>query len=158
MSNSEKFYINGVWCDPIQAKSFEVIHPGNEEKIASIAMGSRADVNIAVDAAKEAFKTWQFSEVAERVALLERILKVYQSRAEEFVKIMPYEMGTTISFSRDWSSLGSCMVKLFSKSFNKFSKSPCITLKDIKSSSLSFLYKHQIKHRLFYLNQLDRSH
>ena len=101
MSNSEKFYINGVWCDPIQAKSFEVIHPGNEEKIASIAMGSRADVNIAVDAAKEAFKTWQFSEVAERVALLERILKVYQSRAEEFVKIMPYEMGTTISFSRD---------------------------------------------------------
>lgn len=101
MSNSEKFYINGVWCDPIQAKWFEVIHPGNEEKIASIAMGSRADVNIAVDAAKEAFKTWQFSEVAERVALLERILKVYQSRAEEFVKIMPYEMGTTISFSRD---------------------------------------------------------
>ena len=101
MSNSEKFYINGVWCDPIQAKWFELIHPGNEEKIASIAMGSRADVNIAVDAAKEAFKTWQFSEVAERVALLERILKVYQSRAEEFVKIMPYEMGTTISFSRD---------------------------------------------------------
>ena len=101
MANSKKFYINGVWCDPIQAKWFEVIHPGNEEKIASIAMGSRADVNIAVDAAKEAFKTWQFSEVAERVALLERILKVYQSRAEEFVKVMPYEMGTTISFSRD---------------------------------------------------------
>ena len=101
MSNSEKFYINGVWCDPVETKLFEVIHPGNEEKIASIAMGSRADVNIAVDAAKEAFKTWQFSEVAERVALLERILKVYQSRAEEFVKIMPYEMGTTISFSRD---------------------------------------------------------
>ena len=101
MSNSGKFYINGVWCDPFEAKWFEVIHPGNEEKIASIAMGSRADVNIAVDAAKEAFKTWQFSEVAERVALLERILKVYQSRAEEFVKIMPYEMGTTISFSRD---------------------------------------------------------
>jgi aldehyde dehydrogenase (NAD+) len=64
-------------------------------------MGSEADVNIAVDAAREAFEAWQFSTVADRVALLERILAVYESRAEEFVKIMPYEMGTTISFSRE---------------------------------------------------------
>ena len=64
-------------------------------------MGSEADVNMAVDAARKAFKSWQFSTVEDRVALLERILAVYESRAEEFVKIMPYEMGTTISFSRE---------------------------------------------------------
>ena len=101
MSNNEKFYINGTWCDPVNSSKFDVIHPGNEEVIASIAMGSEADVNLAVDAAREAFKSWQFSKVEDRVALLERILKVYNSRAEEFVKIMPLEMGTTISFSRE---------------------------------------------------------
>ena len=101
MSNNEKFYINGAWSDPVSAKKFDIIHPGNEEIIASISMGSEADVNIAVDAAREAFEAWQFSTVADRVALLERILAVYESRAEEFVKIMPYEMGTTISFSRE---------------------------------------------------------
>jgi len=101
MSNNEKFYINGTWCDPVNTSKFDVIHPGNEEVIASIAMGSEADVNLAVDAAREAFKSWQFSKVEDRVALLERILTVYNSRAEEFVKIMPLEMGTTISFSRE---------------------------------------------------------
>ena len=101
MSNNEKFYINGAWRNPINFSKFNVIHPGSEEVIASIAMGSEADVNLAVNAAKEAFKYWQFSKVEERVSLLKRILKVYKSRAEEFIKIMPLEMGTTISFSRD---------------------------------------------------------
>ena len=101
MSNNEKFYINGAWCEPLNDRKFDVIHPGNEEVIASISMGGAADVNLAVNAAREAFKFWQFSKVGERIALLERILAVYKSRAEEFVKIMPLEMGTTISFSRE---------------------------------------------------------
>ena len=76
MSNNEKFYINGAWSDPVSAKKFDIIHPGNEEIIASISMGSEADVNIAVDAAREAFEAWQFSTVADRVALLERMLSL----------------------------------------------------------------------------------
>ncbi|MEM7319191.1 MAG: aldehyde dehydrogenase family protein [Pseudomonadota bacterium] len=100
MTNLQKFYINGAWVNPIRSTDFDVIHPGNEEVIATIAMGSKQDVDVAVDAACEAFKTWQFSTVDERVALLERILEAYTARAEEFVNIMPHEMGTTISFSR----------------------------------------------------------
>ncbi|MEM1049005.1 MAG: aldehyde dehydrogenase family protein [Pseudomonadota bacterium] len=101
MNNHRKFYINGEWVDPIDATSFDVIHPGNEEKIATIALGSKADVDKAVGAAKTAFETWQFSTVDDRVALLERMIEIYNSRAEEFVKVMPHEMGTTISFSRE---------------------------------------------------------
>ncbi|MEM8699654.1 MAG: aldehyde dehydrogenase family protein [Pseudomonadota bacterium] len=101
MENYRKFYINGAWVDPIQSTDFDVIHPGNEEAIATIALGSAADIDKAVAAAKEAFKTWQFSTVDERVALLERILKAYEARAEEFVQMMPHEMGTTLSFSRE---------------------------------------------------------
>lgn len=101
MNNYKRFYVNGAWVDPIDGRDFDVIHPGNEEAIATIALGSKADVDIAVTAAKEAFKTWQFSAVAERVALLERMIAAYTARAEEFVTMMPYEMGTTISFSRE---------------------------------------------------------
>ncbi|MEM8804061.1 MAG: aldehyde dehydrogenase family protein, partial [Pseudomonadota bacterium] len=100
MNNLRKFYINGAWVDPIESTDFEVIHPGNEEVIATLALGSAKDVDAAVAAAKEAFKTWQFSSVDERVALLERILKEYEARAEEFIRVMPHEMGTTMSFSR----------------------------------------------------------
>lgn len=101
MENLKKFYINGEWVDPISSTDFDVIHPGNEETIATIALGSKADVDKAVSAAKNAFKTWQFSTVDERVALMQRMLDAYTARAEEFVKMMPHEMGTTISFSRD---------------------------------------------------------
>ncbi|NRB03570.1 MAG: aldehyde dehydrogenase family protein [Rhodobacteraceae bacterium] len=101
MDNLKKFYIGGAWVDPIESTDFEVIHPGNEETIATIAMGSAADVDKAVSAAKEAFKTWQFSTVEERVALLERMIAAYEKRAEEFIRVMPHEMGTTMSFSRE---------------------------------------------------------
>ncbi len=101
MSNFQKFYINGEWVDPINGSTFDVVHPGNEEVIATIAMGTKEDVDVAVAAAKEAFKTWAFSTVDERVDLLERILKAYEAREEEFVRMMPHEMGTTISFSRE---------------------------------------------------------
>ncbi|MEO0819149.1 MAG: aldehyde dehydrogenase family protein [Pseudomonadota bacterium] len=101
MENHKKFYIDGAWVDPVAGTDFEVIHPGNEEAIATIALGAKEDVDKAVAAAKEAFRSWQFSTVADRVALLERITAAYTARAEEFVRIMPYEMGTTMSFSRD---------------------------------------------------------
>ena len=64
-------------------------------------MGTIPDVDNAVAAAKEAFKTFGFSTVDERVDLLERILKAYEARGEEFIKMMPHEMGTTMSFSRE---------------------------------------------------------
>lgn len=101
MDNYKKFYINGTWVDPIDGSEFDVIHPGTEEAVATIAMGTKADVDLAVAAAKEAFKTWQFSTVDDRIALLERMIKAYSARAEEFVRIMPHEMGTTMSFSRE---------------------------------------------------------
>ncbi|MEM6623050.1 MAG: aldehyde dehydrogenase family protein [Pseudomonadota bacterium] len=101
MENYKKFYIDGAWVDPVASTDFEVIHPGDETAIATIALGTKADVDQAVAAAKSAFATWQFSTVEERVALLERMIEVYNTRAEEFVRMMPYEMGTTMSFSRE---------------------------------------------------------
>jgi len=101
MENLKKFYIGGAWVDPVESTDFGVIHPGNEEVVATIALGSERDLDKAAAAAKDAFKSWQFSSVGERVELLERIMAAYEKRAEEFVRIMPHEMGTTISFSRD---------------------------------------------------------
>lgn len=102
MSNHQKFYINGKWVEPSSdATTFDVIHPGNEESIATIAMGSTSDVDHAVAAAKSAFDTWQFSSVEERVALLERIIELYREKYEAFSQAMSLEMGTPISFCRE---------------------------------------------------------
>ncbi|MEM6661283.1 MAG: aldehyde dehydrogenase family protein [Pseudomonadota bacterium] len=101
MENHKKFYINGAWVDPIDSTDFDVINPATEEPVATIALGSKADLDNAVAAAKNAFKTWQFSTVEERVSLLERMIETYSARGEEFIETMSREMGTTISFSRE---------------------------------------------------------
>ena len=55
MSHDLQFYIDGAWVDPIAPKTLDVIDPSTEEAFAKIAMGSAADVDRAVAAAKAAF-------------------------------------------------------------------------------------------------------
>ena len=64
-----KFYINGAWVDPVTPKAFDVINPATEAVAGRISMGSAADVDKAVKAARAAFKTWSQSRVEERIAL-----------------------------------------------------------------------------------------
>ena len=73
-----QFYINGQWVDPIEAKSFEVIDPATEEVTGIINVGSAADVDAAVTAAAEAFKTWSRTSKEERLVVLNRIVEEFE--------------------------------------------------------------------------------
>src|SRR5881275_1820598 len=53
-----KFYIDGEWVDPAQLKTLDVENPATEEVAGKIALGSAADVDKAVKAAKTAFPSW----------------------------------------------------------------------------------------------------
>ena len=56
MLNKKKFYINGKWTDPIKEKDCYVIDPSTEENCAVISIGSKADIDAAVQAAKMLLK------------------------------------------------------------------------------------------------------
>ena len=58
MQDKLKFYIDGKWVDPVTPKTLEVINPANEEPFARISLGSKADVDKAVAAARRAFETF----------------------------------------------------------------------------------------------------
>jgi len=53
-----KFYIDGYWVDPLQPNTFEVENPATEQVSGRISLGSAADVDVAVNAARRAFTTW----------------------------------------------------------------------------------------------------
>jgi aldehyde dehydrogenase (NAD+) len=93
MKDCRQFYINGKWVNPIKAHDFEVIDPATEQPIATISLGSSADVDNAVAAAKNAFASHSESTVAERLALLEKIIEIYRIRMEEMAEIIALEMG-----------------------------------------------------------------
>jgi aldehyde dehydrogenase (NAD+) len=100
MKDRRQFYIDGKWVSPIEAHDFEVINPANEEPIATISFGSAADVDRAVAAAKRAFASYSETPLDKRLALLQRIIQVYQSRSDEMARTISQEMGAPLSLSQ----------------------------------------------------------
>ncbi|MCK0092505.1 aldehyde dehydrogenase family protein [Rhodococcus sp. F64268] len=88
-----KFYIDGQWTDPAQSDTFEVINPATEEVTGTVSLGSSADVDKAVAAARRAFPAWSATSREERLALLEKILDVYQRRMGDIAAALTEEMG-----------------------------------------------------------------
>lgn len=99
-SNAKKFYINGEWVDPVTPNKFGVINPATEETVEIISLGSPADVDAAVAAAKTAFETWGLTSTQERLALLKKLAEVYQSRIDEMASAITIEMGAPLDLSK----------------------------------------------------------
>lgn len=93
-------YIGGQWVDSIGGKPHQVINPATEEACTTITMGTAADVDAAVAAAKEAFKSYSQTTREERLALLERIVAEYKKRGPDLAKSMAMEMGAPVSFAQ----------------------------------------------------------
>ena len=101
MSHHLHFYIDGAWVDPIVPARLEVIDPSSEEAYTAIAVGTKADVDRAVAAAKAAFPAFSKTSRDERLALLRRVLEIYNERYEEIAQAVSQEMGAPLSFARD---------------------------------------------------------
>lgn len=99
MKHDEQFYIDGAWVDPLERQIVEVIDPSTEEPFATIAIGSAADVDLACHAARAAFPSYAATSREERIALLERIVAVYQRRYQEFAEVISREMGAPIDLA-----------------------------------------------------------
>jgi aldehyde dehydrogenase (NAD+) len=100
MENQLKFYIDGAWVDPVTPRSIDVINPATEEPVAQISLGSAADVDKAVSAARRAFETYSRTSRAERVALLERIIDSFKKRYADLVVAVTSEMGAPLGLSK----------------------------------------------------------
>jgi aldehyde dehydrogenase (NAD+) len=101
MSNHLKFYIDGEWVSPVVPATLDVIDPSTEEAYTAISVGSKADVDKAVAAAKAAFTTFSLTTKAERLKLLNRILEVYNERFEDIAQAVSQENGSPITWARE---------------------------------------------------------
>lgn len=99
MKDKLDFYINGSWVESESTEKIEVINPANEELIGHITAGTKGDINSAVKAAFEAFKTYQYTTKEERIELLNNIIAEYENRYDDFVQTISEEMGAPIWLS-----------------------------------------------------------
>jgi aldehyde dehydrogenase (NAD+) len=110
-----KFYIDGAWQDPSSKKTLPVINPANEEPLYEIALGSKADVDKAVAAARRAFETFSLTTREERADLLAKVIDVYKKRMKEIGGAISDEMGAPLPFAERFQAgagLGHLMTTL----------------------------------------------
>jgi aldehyde dehydrogenase (NAD+) len=100
MRDARQFYIDGKWVNPAKAHDYAVINPATEEAIATISLGSAADVDAAVAAAKRAFESFSETSVEERLALLRKIIEIYKAKNEEMAEAISQEMGAPMTLAR----------------------------------------------------------
>lgn len=112
MTQNLKFYIDGEWVEPAReagavdtaVNTVEVIDPSNEEAFTSIALGSEADVDRAVKAARRAFASYSATTASERLELLRNIVRVYQTRRQDIADALTREMGAPLKLAIETQS------------------------------------------------------
>lgn len=100
LPDATRFYIDGQWTDPIDARMGEIVNPATAMPVATIALGGAADAERAIMAARRAFANWSVSPVALRLDLLRRILAGLEARRDEIGDAISAEMGAPQALAR----------------------------------------------------------
>jgi aldehyde dehydrogenase (NAD+) len=100
MRECKQFFIDGAWVDPTTPNEFPVVNPATDEPIGTISLGSATDVDKAVAAARAAFPSYAATSREERLALLGKILAVFQKRMDELAEVISLEMGAPLWLSK----------------------------------------------------------
>jgi len=96
-----KNFINGEWVESRSGSAYENRNPANtDELIGMFVSSTNEDVDAAVDAAKEAYKTWRLVPAPKRAEILFRAAELLLLRKEDFSKDMTREMGKVLAETR----------------------------------------------------------
>src|SRR6201998_523626 len=96
-----KNFINGEWVESRSAKAYENRNPANTDELVGMFVSStEEDVDAAVDAAKQAYKSWRLVPAPKRAEILFRAAELLVQRKGDFSKDMTREMGKVLAESR----------------------------------------------------------
>ncbi|MEU1690080.1 aldehyde dehydrogenase family protein [Streptomyces hirsutus] len=90
-------YIDGHWTEPTEPRELELVDPTREEVFARVALGNAADADRAVAAARRAFESFSTTSVDDRIALIDRVIDVYESYIDEFSELIAREVGIPVA-------------------------------------------------------------
>lgn len=121
MQDRKKFYIDGKWVAPATSSQLAVIDPSTEQACAVISIGTPADADRAVAAAKRSFPIWSRTAPVERLAFVEKLLEVYQRRANDIAQAISLEMGAPLDMALEkQASAGAYHIRNFITAFKEF--------------------------------------
>jgi aldehyde dehydrogenase (NAD+) len=98
----QPLFIGGKFVDSVSGKTFAAINPATGETICQVAEADKADVDLAVAAARKALESppWKTMDAADRGLLLYRLADLVAKNAEELAALESLNCGKTITDSR----------------------------------------------------------
>ena len=89
-------YVNGLWREAENTGYLDVENPSTGEILAKTPLSSQAEVNQAIDAAYEAYKSWKNLPVARRVQTLYKLVDLLRQNEDKIARLLVSEMGKSI--------------------------------------------------------------
>lgn len=99
MNSYVQHYIGGQWVDSRGGTRQAVINPATEDAVSEVVLGTAADVDAAVTAARAAFESFSQTSREERLALLGRLVEEYKARIPAIARAISEEMGAPITLA-----------------------------------------------------------
>ncbi len=103
VAKTRPMLINGKWVGAISGKTFPTYNPATGEVLAHVAEGDKEDINLAVAAARAAFKKgspWRKMTPSERGRLMWKLADLLEQRLEEFAQLETLDQGKPITLAR----------------------------------------------------------
>ena len=91
----QPLFIGGKWQDSVSGKTFPTINPATGETICQVAEGDKADIDLAVKAARKAFEEgpWSKMNASERGRLLNRLADLIEKNKDELAALESLDNG-----------------------------------------------------------------
>ena len=96
-----KNFVGGEWVDAVEGGTMEVINPATGDTIAEVPRGTEADVERAVEAARQALPGWLDTTPKDRMELLLKLADVIDDNADELTRLESQNVGKPLSIARD---------------------------------------------------------
>ncbi|MBE3589403.1 MAG: aldehyde dehydrogenase family protein [Firmicutes bacterium] len=97
---SYRNYINGRWVEAKSGRRTQSINPANGEVLGEVPLSGPEDVEEAVAAAREAFRSWRLVPAPKRGEILYRAAEILRERKEELARMLTREMGKVLPEAR----------------------------------------------------------
>ncbi|XVV14905.1 aldehyde dehydrogenase [Actinoplanes sp. CA-131856] len=102
MITNDKLFLGGVWTAPSDPALLDIVSPHDQSVIARVAQAQPADIDRAVEIAREAFENgpWPRTAPADRIAVLRRYNELREQRADEIAEVIAAENGSALWFCK----------------------------------------------------------
>jgi 1-pyrroline dehydrogenase len=111
--SQHKNFVGGKLVDAVDGGMMEVLNPATGEVIAEVPRGTQADVDRAVEAAKDALPEWLDTTPGERAEALLKLAAVIEDNTEELAEIESRNVGKPLSYARDEMPVSADNIRFF---------------------------------------------